>query len=65
MLMLCRNIGQEIYIGNDIRIVIVDVHGKQVRIGIDAPREIRVVRKEIIDNNRNRREKQNVTEIES
>jgi len=47
MLILTRRIGETIMIGNDVSITVLDINGKQVRIGIDAPAEIKVHRKEI------------------
>ncbi len=47
MLIFTRRIGEEIRIGNDIRVRIVDIKGKQVRLGIEAPPEVIVHREEI------------------
>jgi len=47
MLILTREPGKSIRIGHDITITVLDVVGMQVRIGIDAPREIEVHREEI------------------
>lgn len=47
MLVLTRKIDQSIMIGDGIRIVVVDVRGDQVKIGIDAPRDIAVHREEV------------------
>ena len=47
MLILTRRIGESIAIGNDIVITLVAVSGNQVRLGIDAPRAVRVLRQEI------------------
>ena len=49
MLVLTRRLGETIVIGDDIVIKIVDIHGKQIRIGIDAPAEVSVYRGEIYD----------------
>lgn len=49
MLVLSRQKDESIIIGDDIKITIVDVRGDKVRLGIEAPREISVHRKEIYD----------------
>ena len=46
MLVLTRRIGEEILIGDDIVVKIVSARGNQIRVGIEAPRCIPVVRKE-------------------
>ncbi|WP_404427556.1 carbon storage regulator CsrA [Ureibacillus chungkukjangi] len=47
MLVLSRKAGETIWIGEDVEIVISEVKGDQVKIGIRAPRSIEVVRGEI------------------
>jgi carbon storage regulator CsrA len=47
MLVLSRKLGQKIRIGEDITICIVGIDGGQVKIGIDAPKSVRVDREEI------------------
>ncbi len=47
MLILTRKVGETIVINDDIRITILGVKGMQVRIGIDAPKEVQVHREEI------------------
>lgn len=49
MLILTRRIGEKLIIGDDTVIKVVRIEGSQVRIGIDAPPHIRVVREEIMD----------------
>ena len=49
MLILTRKAGQEITIGNDIRIEVIEIKGKQVRLGVEAPRKLGVHRKEVYD----------------
>lgn len=48
MLVLGRKVGETIQIGDDIRLVIVDLRGGQVRLGFDAPREVPIRRSEIV-----------------
>ena len=47
MLILTRNSGEIITIGDDVKITVVEVKGKQVRIGIDAPRSYMIHREEV------------------
>lgn len=47
MLILNRKIGESIIIGEDIEITILEVDENRVKIGIDAPRDIHILRKEI------------------
>ena len=49
MLVLSRQRDESIMIGDDVEIIIVDVRGDKVRLGITAPREIPVHRREIYD----------------
>jgi len=49
MLVLSRQKDESIVIGDNIEITIVDVRGDKVRLGINAPREISVHRKEIYE----------------
>ena len=49
MLVLSRQKDESIMIGDNIEIVIVDVRGDKVRLGITAPREISVHRREVYD----------------
>jgi len=49
MLVLSRQRDEEIIIGDNIRIMVVDIQGDKVRLGISAPREITVHRKEVYD----------------
>ncbi len=47
MLILTRNVGSAIIIGDNVKITVVKVKGNQVTIGIDAPKEVTVHREEI------------------
>ena len=47
MLVLTRKIGESIQINDDIKITIVDIKGKNIRIGIEAPKETKVYREEL------------------
>lgn len=47
MLILTRKIGEVIHIGPDIEVTVMDARGKQVRLGIKAPAEVKVLREEL------------------
>lgn len=49
MLVLTRKIGQSIVIGDEVEVVVLEVRGEQVRLGIRAPRDVTVHRKEIYE----------------
>ena len=49
MLVLTRKLHQSILIGDGIEIVVLEVRGEQVRIGIKAPKDVTVHRKEVAD----------------
>jgi carbon storage regulator len=49
MLILTRRIGESLTIGEEIKITLLGIKGNQVRIGIDAPRDVEVHREEIYD----------------
>ena len=49
MLVLTRKPGERLVIGDNIVVTVVDVKGDNIRIGIDAPREVKVYRGEIYD----------------
>ncbi|MEF9975390.1 MAG: carbon storage regulator [Oscillospiraceae bacterium] len=48
MLVLSRKCGQVLHIGDDIHITISDIQGDKVKIAIDAPREMNIVRDELL-----------------
>ncbi|MFN8074003.1 MAG: carbon storage regulator CsrA [Kineosporiaceae bacterium] len=47
MLVLTRRAGESIVIGDDVRVVVLDVRGDTVRLGIEAPRTVQVHRAEV------------------
>lgn len=49
MLVLTRRLGESITIGEDVKVVIVDIDGNQVKLGIDAPRHIEIYREELYE----------------
>lgn len=48
MLVLTRKLMEKLFIGDDICVTVVRLEGGQVRLGIDAPREVAVVRAELV-----------------
>lgn len=48
MLVLTRKVNEEILIGNNIRIKVVDIGAGRIRLGISAPRDVTVLRDEVI-----------------
>ena len=49
MLILTRKLGESITIGDEIKITVVDFQGKQIKLGIIAPKHIKVHREEIFE----------------
>ena len=47
MLILTRKPGESLYIGDDVKVTIVELKGHQIRVGIDAPKSYRIYREEI------------------
>ena len=49
MLILSRKIDEKIKIGNDITLTIIEVKGEQVKIGVEAPKNVKVYRQEVLE----------------
>ena len=49
MLVLSRKQGEQLQIGDDITITVLEVHHGRIRIGIDAPQDVRVLRRELCE----------------
>jgi len=49
MLILTRRVGETLMIGNDVTVTVLGVKGNQVRIGVNAPKDIAVHREEIFE----------------
>ncbi|MBM4211888.1 MAG: carbon storage regulator CsrA [Gammaproteobacteria bacterium] len=47
MLILTRRVGETLVIGDNVRVTVLGVRGHQVRLGVDAPKEVSVHREEI------------------
>lgn len=49
MLILSRKVDEKIKIGNDITITLIGISGDQVKIGVEAPKEVKVFRQEVFN----------------
>jgi carbon storage regulator len=49
MLILTRRVGETVMIGNEVTVTVLGVKGNQVRIGINAPKDVAVHREEIFE----------------
>ena len=47
MLVLTRRIGESIKINEDVKITVIDVKGKNIRLGIEAPKDTKIYREEV------------------
>ena len=61
MLILTRRVGETLVIGDDVNVTVLGVRGNQVRLGVNAPKEVAVHREEIYQ----RIQKENISDISS
>lgn len=64
MLILTRRIGETVVIGDDIEVTVLNVKGNQVRVGIEAPKDVPVHREEVRQRiEQEKQEQQKVTAV--
>ena len=61
MLILTRRVGETLMIGDEVTVTVLGVKGNQVRIGVNAPRDVAVHREEIYDRIKTEREQKKGT----
>lgn len=49
VLVLTRKVGEQVLIGEDIVVTVLDVKGDSIKIGIDAPQGVRIQRQEVVE----------------
>jgi carbon storage regulator len=49
MLILSRKVNEKIMIGDDVSVSVIEIRGDQVKLGVDAPRSVKVFRREVFD----------------
>ncbi|MDR3303241.1 MAG: carbon storage regulator CsrA [Treponema sp.] len=49
MLILSRKVNEKIMIGDDISVSIIEIQGDHIRIGVDAPKSVKIYRQEVFD----------------
>jgi carbon storage regulator len=60
MLILTRRIGESLVIGDNVDLVILGIKGNQIRIGIEAPKDVSVHRREIYNRIKYQKESENI-----
>ncbi len=59
MLILTRRVGETLMIGDEVSVTVLGVKGNQVRIGVNAPRDVSVHREEIYERIKNEQQQDN------
>jgi carbon storage regulator len=59
MLVLAREVGQRVLIGDDITITLLSSHGNKVRLGFEAPSDVVIDREEVYKEKKRREEREN------
>lgn len=49
MLIICRKTGESFQIGENVKVHVLEVQNDKIKIGIDAPRDVRVMRQELLE----------------
>ena len=62
MLILTRRVGETVVIGDDVTVTVLGVRGNQVRLGVNAPKDIAVHREEIYQRIQNEKDSSNSAE---
>ena len=62
MLILTRRVGESLMIGDNVDITVLGIRGNQVRIGINAPKDVSVHREEIYDRIKDEESEESVTQ---
>ena len=62
MLILTRRVGETLVIGDDVTVTVLGVRGDQVRLGVNAPKDVAVHREEIYQRIQNEKDAENLTE---
>lgn len=56
MLVITRQPGDSFTIGDDIKVIILEVNGDKIKVGIEAPRSVRIMRSEVMDTEKSNQE---------
>ncbi len=61
MLVLTRKISQSISIGDNVKLTLLSIDGDRISIGIDAPKEVKIFRSELLDETRSINKESNIS----